>query len=44
MGRIKVIETIQSIPDQLFSDSNIELQKAILISKIIVLNDLIKDF
>ena len=40
-GRRQVIESVQTIPEELFDD---EIQRSILISKILVLNDIEKDF
>ena len=42
-GRLEVIEAIQGLPDELFSE-DLSIQKAILISKILILDDIIKDF
>ena len=42
-GRIKIIEAINTLKDNLFDDENVELQKDILISKILVINEIVKD-
>ncbi len=42
-GRLEVIEAIHGLPDELFSE-DLSIQKAILISKILILDDIIKDF
>lgn len=40
-GRRQVIETVQNTPDEMFDD---EIQRSTLISKILVLDDIMKDF
>ena len=42
-GRVEIIEAINDLKDDLFDDGNVELQKAILISKILVINEIAKD-
>ena len=41
VGRRQIIETVQNIPDEKFAD---EFQRLTLISKILVLDDIVKDF
>lgn len=43
-GRIEIINTIKSIPNSSFSGEAPDLQKAILMSKILVLSEIAKDF
>ena len=42
-GRLEVIRAIQDLSDDLFAD-DVTLQRAMLISKILVLDDIMKDF
>lgn len=42
-GRIEIIEAINALKDNLFDEGNVGLQKAILISKILVINEIAKD-